>query len=141
MNGSDSRAHAEVPVRARASICAQAHGRAGPVAGNYCTVVKHHYSLICPAAPSVLLSATFYAISTAPRTTPPEHACTCTHTHHPSRRAQAYRTPLITSPSSPSILNHCPLFSPYAALSPLCMKPASLFCCSLTNLERRPART
>lgn len=60
-------------------VCASIHtahtsGHVGLGAGNYCSVVKHHYSLICPLAPSVLLSTTSYTISTTPRTTPP----TCT---------------------------------------------------------------
>lgn len=50
----------------------RAHSHAGDATtGNYCAVVKHHYSLICPLAPSVLLGATLHTISTAPRTTPP----------------------------------------------------------------------
>lgn len=104
-------------VSVQVSICTQAYGQAGLLAGNYCTVVKHHYSLICPLAPSVLLSATLYTISIIPRTTPPEH------THHPSPRAQAYRRPLITSSFSPSMFYQCPFCSQYAV--------SGLLCCSL----------
>lgn len=57
------------------------HMHTGLVADNYCTVVKHHYSFICPLAPSVLLSATLYTISTTPRTNPPTHIRT--RTRHP----------------------------------------------------------
>lgn len=73
------------PMHAR-----RADYRVGLGAGNYCTVVKHHYSLICPLAPSVRLRTTSYTISTIPRTAPPTHPHTHTYTHshshtyHPS---------------------------------------------------------
>lgn len=67
------RACMNVCMCVQGSICTHACGHAGLGAGNYCTVVKHHYSLICPLAPSVLLSTTSYTISTTPRTTPPTH--------------------------------------------------------------------
>lgn len=101
------------PMHAR-----RADYRVGLGAGNYCTVVKHHYSLICPLAPSVRLRTTSYTISTIPRTAPPTHphththTLTHTHTHtiHPSPQALAYRTALLTSPFPPSILDHALFF-------------------------------
>lgn len=54
------------------SLHPRARSHAGhTTTGNYCAVVKHHYSLVCLLAPSVLLGATLHTISTAPRTTPP----------------------------------------------------------------------
>lgn len=53
--------------------CSRVDSRVSLGAGNYCTVVKHHYSLICPLAPSVRLRTTSYTISTIPRTAPPTH--------------------------------------------------------------------
>lgn len=105
------------------STCMQGRSQAGrATTGNYCVVVKHHYSLICPLVPSVLLGATLYTISTAPRTTPPTH----TDAHHPSHKDLAYKgTPRITPALSLYILHHCLFFLPYAVFS-------SLFCCSLT---------
>lgn len=72
----DARAHGRsVLTCARTQACSHA----GPAkTGNYCAVVKHHYSLICPLAPSVLLGSTLYTIGTAPRTTPPTRPHTCT---------------------------------------------------------------
>lgn len=107
----------------------QARSHAGHAkTGNYCSVVKHHYSLICPLAPSVLLGATLYTIGSAPRTTPPTrpHA----RTHHPSHKALAYKETLHITPAlSLYILHHCLLFLPCGVFS-------SLFLCSLTMWVR-----
>lgn len=95
-------------------------------AGNYCTVVKHHYSLICPLAPSVLLSTTSYTISTTPRTTPPT------------------RTPSISSSTGlQDAAHHFTFLSIYPLsfaffFSVCCLFPSTrgaggLFCCSLSN--------
>lgn len=111
------------PMHAR-----RADYRVGLGAGNYCTVVKHHYSLICPLAPSVRLRTTSYTISTIPRTAPPTHPHTHIHsltlTHIPS--IHLLKRWLIEQHSSPHLSLHLSLIMLYFSI--LHLSPSHAWC-------------